>query len=108
MGTSLQKMGWRLLIGVAGLYAVLATLVAFAPAIAAGWRVTRPAAGHGNISVSINQSLILRVDMTATHSSPWSGSVNLPVVALCTFGPLVILWIIAIVRSRRGDAIIRS
>lgn len=108
MQTKLRRIGWRLLVSAAALYAVLATLVAFAPAIAAGWRVTRPAAGHGNISASVDQSLILHFDMSATHSSPWSGSVNLPVVALYAIGPLVLLWIIAFVRSRRRDVIIRS
>lgn len=108
MRSTVRRIGWRLLLVAAGVYAVLATLVAFAPAIAAGWRVTRPAAGHGTISATLDQSLILRFTMSATRSSPWSGSVNLPVVAILAFGPLVILLIASFIRKRRGGATIRS
>jgi hypothetical protein len=85
---------WRpkllLLAGV--VYGAVVALLAFAPAIIAGWRVTRPGAGHGVISVAIDNTLRLAFKMTSTRTAGWTGSVDLATLGVWVLGPPLLVW----------------
>lgn len=85
---------WRrglFLLGCAGYWTLLA-VVLLGPPIIAGWRVTRPEAGHGVINGSLDGSMI-HVTMSSAHTIPWSGSISLGALALWVLGPPLVLWL---------------
>ena len=101
---------WRrrlFLLGCAGYWTIL-VVVLLGPPIIAGWRVTRPDAGHGVINGSLDGTMI-HVTMSSTHTAPWSGSIGLGALALWILGPPLVLWLaLRGLRQSRSATPIRS
>jgi hypothetical protein len=94
MRLALSRWRQRFVVLGCAIYATVVTLITFAPALLAGWRISRPDAGHGVISVSADNTLMLHITMTSKHTPNWSGSINLGVLLLWLLGPPLLLWVI--------------
>lgn len=92
MGFSLSSWRRRLLLLACGCYWTALTLILLGPPVIAGWRVTRPDAGHGVINGSLDGTT-LRIAMSSSHTAPWSGSIGLWTLALWIAGPPLVLWL---------------
>ena len=90
-----------LLLACAAYWAVL-LLVLLGPPLIAGWRVTRPDAGHGAINASLDGAM-LNISMSSAHTASWSGSIGLWTLSLLIAGPPIVLWL-ALRGTRQRDS----
>jgi hypothetical protein len=83
----------KLVVLACAVYGAAVALVTFAPALASIWRITRPDAGHGVVSVSADNTLMMHFTMTSAHLPTWTGSFNLGALLLWLLAPPLLLWI---------------
>lgn len=74
-------------------YSLTVATIAFTPALAALWRITRPGAGHGNVSVAADNTLMMHISMSSSGLPTWTGSVNIGALLLWMLGPPLLLWL---------------
>jgi hypothetical protein len=101
----LSLRGWgakHLLIAWSGYWLALG-VATLEPALAALWRLSR-AGAHGQASAAVGDGL-LRLTITSTDGSAWTGAIHFSSLVLWVVGPPLVLWLLwALSRPRRDVA----
>jgi hypothetical protein len=93
---------WHLLLAWS-VYWVALIVVKLGPAIAAGWRISRPGR-HGSVSMSVTNG-ILSANLIEDARTVWSGASSLSHVALLAALPPLLIWMVwAIGAARTNNA----
>jgi hypothetical protein len=103
MELSASRWHRRLLLLACGGYWLALTLVLIGPPLIAGWRVTRPEAGHGVINASLDGTM-LRIAMSGAHTAPWNGSISVWTLAFWIVCPPLVLWLALLGIQKRNSA----
>ncbi len=97
-----KRKTWKLLLPLCAIYWALVVLFTFGAPVIAGWRVTRPSAGHGAISASLTNAT-LQIKMSAANTAGWSGTIDLGIFLLWLAVPPLLFWLAWLSRSSRDE-----
>ena len=100
---------WHLLLAWS-VYWVALIVLKLGPAIAAGWRISRPGR-HGSVSMSVTNG-ILSANLIEDARTVWSGASSLSHVALLAALPPLLIWMVWAIGAARtnnaGDNVLKT
>ena len=83
-------------------YWVGLVLVTLWPAIAAGWRMSQQAGGHGSANASMTDGILSANIVEAGHTT-WAGSISVLTLAFLVAVPPLLLWLAWLAGSSRTN-----